>query len=192
MPILREHPHRQPIPSTARGSQSAYGHGLKPAEPRACLHCLHLPPAQAIDALESRFGVDSPFDSVCKLSAIVRRAHEPPQIAWCFCSLADKVLSGAYACADFSLRALVGDASSGNKGQVDVFIFRMSLVRYYMGLALLERLEPSLQMRKKCWDVFESHTAYGANLTPIRRGAENRPVLEGKMAEVHGFLLRMG
>jgi len=164
---------------------------LKPAEPRACLHRLPFPPAQAIDALESRFGVDSPFDSVYKLNAIVRRAREPPQIAWCFCSLADKVLSGAYACADFSLRTLVGDASSGNKGQVDVFIFRLSLI-HYMGHVLLERLEPSPQMRKKYWDVFESHAAYRANLTPIRRGAESRPVLEGRMAEVHDFLLRMG
>ena len=83
-----------------------------------------------------------------KLNAIVRRAREPPQIAWCFCSLAGKVLSGAYTCADFSLRALVGDASSGRKGHVDVFIVRLSLT-HYMGHVLLERLEPSPQMRKK-------------------------------------------
>ena len=96
-----------------------------------------------------------------KLNTVVRRAREPPQIAWRFCSLAGKVLSGAYACADFSLRTLVGDASSGNKGQVDVFIFRLSLI-HYMGHVLLERLEPSPQMRKKHWDASESHT----NLTP--------------------------
>ena len=67
------------------------------------------------------------------------------------------MLSGAYACADFSLRTLVGDASSGNKGQVDVFIFRLSLI-HYMGHVLLERLEPSPQTRKKYWDVFEPRT----------------------------------
>ena len=140
---------------------------MKPAEPRACLHCLHLPPAQAIDALESRFGVDSPFDSVRKLNALVKRARarEPRQIVGCFCSLADKVLSGAYACADFSLRTLVGDASSGNTGQVGVFTFRMSLV-HCMGHVLLERLEPSPQMRKKYWGVFESRAAYRAILAP--------------------------
>ena len=71
---------------------------------------------------------------MCKLNAIVWRAREPPQIAWCFCSLAGKVLSGAYACADFSLRTLVGDTSSGNKGQADVF-----LLRSHMWHALPER-----------------------------------------------------
>ena len=88
---------------------------MKPTEPRTRLHRLPLPPAQAIDALERRFGVDSPFDSVYKLNAIVRRAREPPQIAWCFCSLADKVLSGAYACADFSLRTRVVTPARGTK-----------------------------------------------------------------------------
>ena len=83
--------------------------------------------------------------------------------------------------ADFSLRTLVGDASSG-QGQVDVFSFRMSLAHYYMGHVLRERLEPSLQMRKKCWGVFESHTARGANLTPCDAGLNNRLVL-GRMAE---------
>ena len=138
---------------------------MKPAAPRARLHGLPLPPAQAIDALESRLGVDSPFGSVYKLNAIVRRAREPPQIAQCFCSLADKVLSGAYACADFSLRTLVGDASSGNNGQAGVFMFRVSLI-HYTGHVLLERLEPSPQMRKKDWDVFASHATYRASLTP--------------------------
>ena len=104
-----------------------------------------------------------------KLNALVRRAREPPQIVWCFCSLADKVLSGAYACADFSLRTLVRDASSGNKGQVDVFIFRLSLI-HHMGHVLLERLGPSPQMRKKYWVVFESRATCRANLTPY--GAE--------------------
>ena len=69
--------------------------------------------------------------------------------------------------------------------------FHLILI-HYMGHVLLERLEPSPQMRKKYWDVFESRAAYRANLTPIRRGAESRPVLEGRMAEVHDFLLRMG
>ena len=164
---------------------------MKPAEPRTCLQRLPLAPAQTIDSLENRFGVDSPFDSVHKLNALVRRAREPPQIAGCFCSLADNVLSGAYACADFSLRTLVGDASTGSKGQMDVFVLRLSLI-HYMGHVLLERLEPPPQMRTKCWDVFESRAAYRASLTPIRRGAESRPVLEGRMAEVHDFLLRMG
>ena len=77
-------------------------------------------PAQAIGALQSRH---SPFDWARTLNALVKRAPEPPQIAWCFCSLAGKVPSGAYACADFSLPTLVGDASAGSKGQADVFTF---------------------------------------------------------------------
>ena len=80
---------------------------------------------------------------------------------WCFCSLADNVLSGAYACADFSLRALAGDTSSGNSGQADAFILRLSLIRH-TGHVLLDRLEPSPQMWKKHWDASESRTS----LTP--------------------------
>ena len=71
------------------------------------------------------------------------------------------MLSGAYACADFSLRTLAGDTSSGNKGQADAFIFRLSLIRQ-MGHVLLDLLEPSPQTRKKHWDASESHTS----LTP--------------------------
>ena len=66
---------------------------------------------------------------------------------------------------------------------MDVFSFRMSLAHYYMGHVLRERLEPSLQMRKKYWGVFESHTAHGANLTPYDAELNNRLVLEGRMAE---------
>ena len=84
-------------------------------------------PARATGALESRY---SPFDWARKLNALVKRAREPPQIAWCFCSLAGEVLSGAYTCADFSLRTLVGDASSGSKGHGGVFTFRLSLIHY--------------------------------------------------------------
>ena len=145
-------------------------------------------PAQAIGALQSRH---SPFDWARKLNALGKRAREPPQIVWCFCSLADNVLSGACACADFSLRTRACDASSGNKGHVDVFLSRLSLI-HYMGHVLLERVAPSPQMRKKHGDVFESCAAYRANLTPIRCGAESRPVLEGRMAEVHDFRLRTG
>ena len=92
-------------------------------------------PAQAIGALQSRH---NPFDWARKLNALVKHAHEPPQIARCFCSLAGEVLSGAYACADFSLRTLAGDTSSGNKGHADAFIFRLSLI-HHMGHVLLER-----------------------------------------------------
>ena len=38
-----------------------------------------LKPAQAIEALESRFGVDSPFDFVHKLNALVKRALAEPK-----------------------------------------------------------------------------------------------------------------
>ena len=79
----------------------------------------------------------------------------------------------------------------GAKGKWMSPFFRLSLI-HYMGNVLMERLEPSPQMRKKYWDVFESRAAYRANLTPIWRGAERRPVLEGRMAEVHEFLLRVG
>ena len=43
--------------------------------------------------------------------------------------------------------------------------FRLSLI-HYTGHALLDRLEPSPQMRKKYWDVFESRAVYRANVTP--------------------------
>ena len=53
----------------------------------------------------------------------------------------------------------------GAKDNLDAFIFRLSLIRH-MGHALLERLEPSPQMRKTYGDVFESHATCRANLTP--------------------------
>jgi hypothetical protein len=74
---------------------------------------------------ESRFEVDSPLTR-CTSSTRSSSARELAQIAWCFWSLAGKVLSGAY----FSLRAICGDTSSGNLGQVDVFLFRLTVIRH--------------------------------------------------------------
>ena len=67
---------------------------------------LRQPAAQAIEALEGRCGVDSPFNSVHKLNAIVKRSRDAGQIVWCFWSVADKVISGTPT-ADFSLRGLL-------------------------------------------------------------------------------------
>ena len=125
---------------------------------------LRQPAAQAIEALEGRCGVDSPFNSVHKLNVIVKRSRDNAQITWCFWSVADKVISGTPT-ADFSLRGLCGDSSSGNKGQVDVFLFRLTMI-HHLGHVLLERLEPSPQIRQKYWELFVSHAAYRANLTP--------------------------
>ena len=125
-------------------------------------------PAQAIEALESRHGVDSPFNSVHKLNALVKRTREPKQVVWCFWSVADKVLSGASKCTDFSLRAIIGDTKTGNKGHVDIFLFRLTMI-HHLGHVLLERLEPSQPTPNKYWEVFDSHKAYRAHLAPSTR-----------------------
>ena len=105
------------------------------------------------------------MNSVHKLNALVKRTREPKQVVWCFWSVADKVLSGAYKCTDFSLRALTGDTKTGNRGQVDIFLFRLTMI-HHLGHVLLERLEPSAQIGQKYWEVFESHKAYRDLLTP--------------------------
>ena len=105
------------------------------------------------------------MNSVHKLNALVKRTREPKQVVWCFWSVADKVLSGAYKCTDFSLRAITGDTKTGNKGQVDIFLFRLTMI-HHLGHVLLERLEPSQPTRNKFWEVFDSHKAYRAHLTP--------------------------
>ena len=143
MPILktppqRAKPHHCPKPNCIcklLESSTATSQSAAPPPP--------IKPAQAIGALQSRY---SPFDWARKLNALVKRAREPPQIAWCCSSLADKVLSGAYACADFSLRTLAGDTSSGNKGQADAFIFRLSLIHHMGGVSCWSVWSP----RRRC------------------------------------------
>ena len=116
--------------------------------------------------MDSRFGVESPFNSVHKINAIVKRGRGPAQIVWCFCSLADKVLSGAKGCATFSLRALRGGllVCPFGGGQVDIFLYRLKMMQH-LGHVHLENLQPSPQIRQKYWEVFGSHAAYRANMT---------------------------
>ena len=182
-------PHSEPGPITAR-SQAAYVNGLSPAEPQANLQCLPLPSNLLRQSAHCEVGTAPSTGRASSTRSASARASLPrsrgASAAWrtqCSAALTPPPTSACGPSPAMPAR--------GTKRQAGVFALRLSLLRY-MRHVLLERLEPSPQMRKKYGDVFESRATCGATLTPIRRGAESRPVLEGRMAEVHDFLLRMG
>ena len=123
-----------------------------------------------MDVLEQRFGVDTPFNSIYKLNAVVKRAKDTAHIEWCFCSITDKLTSGANSPCDFTNKSLSGTSHTGSKGLVDVYILRHQVMRH-AGYTLLEKLEPAGYMRDKFWEVFESHAKYRANLNPVADSA---------------------
>ena len=109
--------------------------------------------------------MDTPFNSVHKLHIVVKRAKDTGHIEWCFCSIADKLISGANVPCDFTIKSLAGTANTGSKGLVDIYTLRYQVMRH-AGYTLLEKLEPEGYMRDKFWQVFESHAKYRANLSP--------------------------
>ena len=124
--------------------------------------------SQALGALEQRCG-GSPFDSVQKLNAVVRHCRDPKNIEWCFCAIADKVICGGSAGADFTFRAVKGTMAMHGATvlthMLDIFMSRRAFLRH-CGLTLLEQLDPATCVRHTFWAAFETHAKYRDNLVP--------------------------
>ena len=79
----------------------------------------HVGLQQLVVASEEQFGKGTPFDSVYKLEAIVRKAdRDIDAIMWQLTSIVDLVLNQEAAAKDFSIKVLTGKGCKNNRGSL--------------------------------------------------------------------------
>lgn len=122
----------------------------------------------AIQELEAKCNVKSPFDSVHKLYGIVARAGTPEAIEWVFNSVADKVMSGAASAADFSVALLLGKKGTGagsGRGLTDLYILKHNMLKHLLG-PQADKLELPSDVRERLNHVLADHANYRVCLHP--------------------------
>ena len=84
-----------------------------------------------IDA-ENKWGKRTPWDSVYKLEGVVKRCGRPGDIAtanitWCLAGVSDMILNDQQPSGFFTVRMISGRGHPGNKGVLDLLIYKKSV-----------------------------------------------------------------
>lgn len=97
----------------------------------------------AVLQMDSDHGHSSPFNSVYKMYAIIKRAGDASKITWCFLALADLVKSKLLSPLDVTVRALQGNANA--KGLVDLLLFKSTMKDFLLEMSDKMDLPPSVK-----------------------------------------------
>jgi hypothetical protein len=83
----------------------------------------------AVAWCDEAFSHSSPFNSVYKMAAIIKRAGTPDKIEWVFLGIVDWVRRGSLAKEDITFRALSG--VSGSRGLVDLLVLKRQMLQHF-------------------------------------------------------------
>ncbi len=113
---------------------------------------------------EDRWGKQTPWDSVYKLEAVIKKCGRPGPIAtrnirWTLAAIEDLILDHQCVPGQLSVRALSGKGHSGGKGYVDVLLFKQDLATHATG-PLLHELPISPDIAKLIPPLVNSHAKY--------------------------------
>jgi hypothetical protein len=114
-------------------------------------------------ALEE-YGSTSPFNYITVLHGFITKARTKANVVWCFKSLQDYLRSKELRIGDISVRYMIGDTASGNRGLVDLLLLQKDFKEYLLGPILTE-MGCSEDVKAKLNSALDSHTAYRTNLT---------------------------
>ena len=118
---------------------------------------------EVVESMEM-YGSQTPFNYITVLHGFVSKARTPSNITWVFTALFDLVRSKEFCLSDISVRFLVGDTTSGQRGFIDLLILQKEFKEYLQGPALMELgMKPEISQRIAC--VLQSHGSYRARLT---------------------------
>ena len=131
--------------------------------------------AIVLDA-EERWGVKSPWDSVYKLEAVIKKCgRASPQttkkLLWVLGCVTDTVLYLELSPGQISVRALSGKGQPGGKGLVDYWLYKGCL-RTHLTNTLLSELNIPSEATSEIRGFFESHAIF-RNLFGYK--TENKP-----------------
>jgi len=120
---------------------------------------LNLPVVKdAVVLMDSEHGHMSPFNSVYKMYAIIKRAGDASKITWCFLALTDLVKSKLLGPQDVSVRSLQGSATA--KGLVDLLLFKSTMKDFLLEMSDKMDLPPSVKTALR--ENLAGHATYRA------------------------------
>ena len=108
--------------------------------------------------VEKTLHTKTPFDSVYKLEAIVKKGGTEAGVKWIIASIADAILDGKITSAEFSLKALSGKGVAGGKGYCDLALYKREIADYLPKWAHSVKL--SSATRDLLQAMLESHGEY--------------------------------
>jgi hypothetical protein len=114
-------------------------------------------------ALEE-YGSSSPFNYITVLHGFVMKARTKANVLWCFKSLQDYLRSKELRLSDISVRYMIGDTSSNNRGLIDLLLLQKEFKEYLLGPILTE-MGCTEDVKAKLIQALDSHAGYRTNLT---------------------------
>ncbi len=132
---------------------------------------LSLDPVRGVvEALEQRYGMRSPFDSIYKMHALIKKAGKnTATLSWTFAMILDKIDAKVMSPKDFSMKALAGDsagAGGGGRGLADLFSLKLDM-KVYLWTHGLDRLNYGTEIKNNLTSCFASIATYRARLNPL-------------------------
>ena len=112
---------------------------------------------------DEAFGHSSPFNSVYKMSAVIKRAGTPEKIEWVYLGITDAIRAGLLNCDDFSVRSLVGQG--GTRGLVDLFTMKHGLLKHLLHTTV-QSLKFPTSVKAALVDRLGSHESYRKFVAP--------------------------
>jgi hypothetical protein len=110
----------------------------------------------AVLQMDTDHGHASPFNSVYKMHAIVRRAGDSAKITWCFLSIVDCIKAKLLGPADVTVRSLAGNATS--KGLVDLLLFKLTMKDYLF--EMMDKLDLPVLVKTALREHLADHAQY--------------------------------
>jgi hypothetical protein len=110
-----------------------------------------------LNAMDSKYGMHGPLNSVYKLQSIINRARTPSLIEWCMTSLSDSLIMGFLEPGECSIKKL-------DKLHCDVALLKYQFHEYLLGSYLDEKGFPSAS-KAKARAVLCSHASVRSYLT---------------------------
>lgn len=118
---------------------------------------------EAVAWCDEEFSHNSPFNSVYKMSAIIKRAGAPDKIEWCFLGIVDCVQRGLLAKDDITFRSLTG--GSGSKGLVDLLVLKRAMLQHFLQEVVPKMSFPS-EVKVAMAEKLSTHENYAKFVAP--------------------------
>ena len=111
-----------------------------------------------VTQMDSDHGHSSPFNSVYKMYAIVKRAGDASKITWCFLAIVDLVKAKLLGPADVTVRSLQGTANA--KGLVDLLLFKATMKDFLLEMS--DKLDLPSSVKSALREHLGDHAKYRA------------------------------
>ncbi|CAK0886121.1 unnamed protein product, partial [Prorocentrum cordatum] len=112
---------------------------------------------------ESFWGKHTPWDSVYKLEAVVKKVGRSDtsftNARWILHAVSDEIKNGTHHQSYFSVRMLSGKGQAQNKGACDIYMYRRSLKQHCIS-SILGGLSFQPDMKDQVSGLFSSHAVY--------------------------------